>query len=181
MLQLILVFSSYRSWIQRYIFSSLGLASCQENKHFLLSATLWSPKTNNCSIVVGYFCHIIVILKGDNLPFLSYENSDFYLPLTSAAQHAKWHNLRAVEKKCASTAYGILIVSHNIPVTNCITFLFIKHLRMLFHMISMCLLNKFTRSLLYNKEKVNKFFWSYVMSVCTVRKSIDVSWSLDLF
>lgn len=30
-LKLILVFSSYRSWIQLYIFRPLGLASCQEN------------------------------------------------------------------------------------------------------------------------------------------------------
>lgn len=63
LLQLILVFSSYRSWIQLYIFSPLGLASCQENKHFLLSATLWSPKTNNCANVVGYCCHISRFLK----------------------------------------------------------------------------------------------------------------------
>lgn len=52
-LQLILVSSSYRSWIQIYIFSLLELASCQENKHLLLSATLRSPKTNNYSSIVG--------------------------------------------------------------------------------------------------------------------------------
>lgn len=39
-LQLNLVFSSHRSWIQIYIFSLPELASCQENKHLLLSATL---------------------------------------------------------------------------------------------------------------------------------------------
>lgn len=52
-LQLVLVFSSYRSLIQINIFSLLELASCQENTYFLLSATLQSGKTNSCSIIVG--------------------------------------------------------------------------------------------------------------------------------
>lgn len=103
-LQMILVFSSYRSWIQLYSLSLLRLASCQENKYFLMSATLWLPKTNNCAIIVVYCCHILEIFKGDNLLFLSYENSDFYLSLTSAAQNAKWHNLWGV--KCFPTAHG---------------------------------------------------------------------------
>lgn len=53
MLQQILVFSSYRSWMQLYISSPLGLASCQENNHFFLLQFYGCPRQITAPVLWG--------------------------------------------------------------------------------------------------------------------------------